>query len=279
MCTLSVIAMPRPESGYRVVFNRDESRTRAPATAPLWRSFPELGPLHRAIWPTDTAAGGTWIASSARGMTLCLLNHHPLEPVPLPPASELMSRGLIIPALIHQPDAAEAVGELPRLDLWRFAPFRLAAIDPWAGRNGEPRIIVVRWDRRELTLDRHDPAPACLVSSSLGDHLVQARVELFNRVVPRPNLASEAARAANRADQDDFHAHHWPHSPHTSVLMSRTDAATVSRTVVEVSLDPRERTGVRVVMRYTPLPLQAPPASLQTTRDLDWTQSSASGAD
>lgn len=277
MCTLSVIALPHPESGYRVVFNRDESRLRPPATAPLWRSFPELGSMHRAIWPTDTAAGGTWIASSARGMTLCLLNHHPVDPVALPPASELLSRGMIVPALIHQPDAAEAVGELPRLDLTRFAPFRLAAIDPWAGRNGEPRIIVVRWDRRELTLDRHDPAPACLVSSSLGDHVVQARVELFNRVVPRPGLASEPPRAPNRADQDDFHTHHWPESPHTSVLMSRPDAATVSRTVVEVSLDPRERTGLRVVMRYTPL--HAAPLPAPVTRGLDWSRSSASGAD
>jgi hypothetical protein len=76
-------------------------------------------------------------------------------------------------------------------------------------------------------------------SSSLGDDLVAApRAALFETLMA-------AERDPWRA-QDRFHQHAWPDRRHLSVLMSRVNACTVSRTEVVLSAE-------RVEMTYRPL--------------------------
>jgi len=122
MCTVTII--PLEGGGLRLVSNRDELRTRPRADAP---AITRLARGVDGAWPTDTLAGGTWIGASARGLALTLLNGNPTPPAPLPDRRELRSRGLLIPELIEHDDASGVIAELGRMDLERFAPFRLVA--------------------------------------------------------------------------------------------------------------------------------------------------------
>ncbi len=236
MCTLSVISTP---TGYRVVCNRDESRGRPAATPPRWRTLE--GSQLRALWPTDTQAGGTWIAAGAHGLTLATLNLNPDEPPDLARVPGLLSRGLIIPAIIAQADAPMAIRALSRLTLSRYAPFRIIAIDA-DSRDRLPRIVEAAWDRHRVTVTEHPRGAACFASSGLGDRLVQCRLDLFRETV----LDAEASPES----QDQFHNHRWDDRPELSVLMSRADAQTVSISTVEVV---SSRRPAQVRMNYTPV--------------------------
>lgn len=233
MCTVSVISRP---SGLRLVTNRDVPRARSLSHPPTWRE----GGLHRAIWPTDPDGGGTWVGASQSGLVLCLLN---LNPIPAPePDATLTSRGVIIPDLIDHDDARRAVDALKSWDLRSFAPFRLIATDI---ADGQVRILEAQW-HTELTLRQHS-TPACFVSSGLGD----------DRVLPRLPLFDDNVREGDSIAQDRFHRHCWPGRPEISVLMSRSDARTVSITTVELTQVPE---GALVHMSHEPVPDVTPVA-------------------
>ncbi len=222
MCTVSVIPLrDRDESpiGFRVVCNRDESRTRPPALTPRWRGVE--GSHRRALWPMDTEAGGTWIGVSDAGLALSLLNLN-LEPaIDVSGLRGIQSRGLIIPELLREADAEHAVRRLAAMDLERFAPFRLLAVS-----GPDPVAAELRWDRSELTVAWHEQT-VCLASSGLGDSRVLRRLDLFEELVLRPGPSPER--------QDEYHRHTWAERPEISVLMSRPEARTVSITTIEVT--------------------------------------------
>ncbi|HRQ71992.1 MAG TPA: NRDE family protein [Phycisphaerales bacterium] len=231
VCTLSVI--PLPGAGFRLVTNRDESRGRAAADPPEWRGPPTL-PV-RALWPTDTHAGGTWVAAAETGLALALLNVNVPGAESAPPRAGRRSRGLLIPSLIDACTTDEAADRLAAADLARFDPFRLVAVQP--DTEGVPRSLDARWDGEHLHLTAHGQAAVCFASSGLGDELVLPRLPLFEELVVAPGPTPGA--------QDAFHAHRWPHRPEISVLMTRDAARTVSVTAVEVI--PAERAGPRGV--------------------------------
>ncbi|MCZ7633681.1 MAG: NRDE family protein [Phycisphaerales bacterium] len=233
MCTVSVI--PLPSAGFRLVTNRDESRRRAAADPPEWRGPPAL-PV-RALWPTDTHAGGTWVAAAETGLALALLNVNAPGGESAPPRAGRRSRGLLIPSLIDALTADEAADRLAAADLARFDPFRLVAVQPDA--RGVPRSLDAVWDGERLHLTAHGQAAVCFASSGLGDAVVLPRLPLFEELVVAPGPTPEA--------QDAFHAHRWPHRPEISVLMSRDAARTVSVTAVEVT--PAARAASRAAPR------------------------------
>lgn len=232
MCTVSIIPLVGEAAGYRLVTNRDEQRTRASAEPPAWRTFNGT----RAIAPLDPAGGGTWVATSERGLTLCILNGN-LRPAPAPP-ERARSRGEIIPALIGEGSVDAAMEALARMDLSVYPPFRLLGVEPGDG----PIVSDAFWDRRELRRRSGMRAPACFVSSGLGDELVLPRLPLFDAMVGREGTA---------AAQDAFHRHVWPERPEISVCMSRAEARTVSVTTIEVR---RSGTAARVEVGYEPVP-------------------------
>ncbi len=221
MCTLTVISI-RDDTGatigYRLATNRDESRSRTPARPPERRE--ERG--YRAIWPTDPAAGGTWIGSNDFGLTLSILNGNPRPYPELPQADEIQSRGLIIPLLLDAPNAEAATERLTRESAGRHAPFRLVAVDFTA-------VIDVVWDGSMLTRTGRSLAPACFVSSGLGDHRVAPRLPLFDEMLETLGESTQFQVA--------FHRHQWPERPEVSVWMERADARTVSITTVEARFD------------------------------------------
>ena len=251
MCTVSIISLdagasPQCRGSFRIVCNRDESRSRPPAAAPKWRGSGSA----RAIWPMDLEAGGTWIGASERGLALSLLNLNPDPPVNLHGQGRLRSRGLIIPYLLEFASLRAVAGELARMNLRRFAPFRLIGAQPVA----DPVVLEARWDRTSLNLTWHARFPLCFVSSGLGDALVAPRLDLFEELVVEPG--------PDPRRQDEFHRHAWPDRTELSVLMSRNDARTVSITALEV------RPGAPVQMTYQPVPdaLRTPIAKPQLAR-------------
>jgi hypothetical protein len=224
MCTISIIQVPAPSgrgtASLRIVCNRDESRSRPPASPPRWRAVEGSEPL-RAIWPMDMEAGGTWLGASERGLVLSLLNLN--EPPRFDPRAVpgLRSRGLVVPALLGAECAESAMGRLERMSLRHFAPFRVIAIGPAL----EAPIAEARWNRTRLEVRWHAQTPLCFVSSGLGDHIASPRLELFEEMVSGPGATPER--------QDEFHRYTIPGHSEVGVLMSRPDARTVSITTVE----------------------------------------------
>lgn len=230
MCTVTIVPH---EEGVSIGCNRDERLDRPLALPPAER---RLGG-RRALFPVDPHGGGTWIGANDAGLVLVLLNRRSLGDRRA--LSHLRrSRGTIVARALTASSARSAVARTARLPLRWFDPYTLIAVQ---GRevvaiasNGWRRTISVR------TLDR----PLLYTSSSLGDAVVAApRRRLFRELLRRSSSSLFAQRA--------FHRHCWPDRPHVSVLMRRPDAATVSRTWIDLA--PR-----RIVMRYEPVVADAP---------------------
>lgn len=275
MCTFTVVALSAagtenralggpgasPGSGFRVAFNRDESRRRPAGLPPVARVY---GP-RRALHPVDPVSGGTWIGVNDAGLALALLNVYAPAPTPRPPddvrraalpakaatgrplvddstvrewpstsSTGRRSRGEIIPALLHMECVDEVRAALRRVTRDDYPPFRVVAIDD----TGAIRDFYS--DARELREGAAHLAdgPVLFTSSGLGDGLVDPpRRQLFQElVVPASDrLAAQAA----------YHRHSWPDARHLSVCMSRPDARTVSHTTIEVMR-------ARVAIEYWP---------------------------
>jgi hypothetical protein len=185
---------------------------------------------NRAIWPTDSEAGGTWVGASESGLSLALLNVNLGKHEP--PSSGVRTRGELIPRLIEESSVADVATELRKMPLDRYRPFRLVAM----GREG---VIDARWDRRLLVETARRLEPACFVSSGLGDHFVEPRLMLFESMV-RGVFPSTSV-------QDAYHRHVWPGHEHVSVMMSRENARTTSVTTIEMHWHADDRPRVTMV--------------------------------
>jgi hypothetical protein len=226
MCTVSVLAQP---GLLRLVSNRDELRSRPAALPPVVTTVDERS----VVAPIDTASGGTWIACNDRGLAITLLNVNLTGAAPgVPPRS----RGEIVPGLITHHSLDDVARAAAALDTRLYAPFRLVAVQ--AGASEVLELVPSTRTVRRTPLD----APRMFTSSGLGD----ARVEGPRRALFEDTVVG--GRGGDiRARQDGFHAHRWGDRPELSVWMSRNDAWTVSRTVVEIG----ER---EILMRYAAEP-------------------------
>jgi hypothetical protein len=226
VCTVSIVPLG---SGFRIVCNRDERRSRIAASPP--RVY-ELGE-QRALFPTDGTSGGTWIGANDAGLALALLNRS--AGVVKNGDAALRSRGCIVPSLIGHSRLTSAIDAALALSPRAFQPFQVVAVQG-------TEVAILTSDRCRIAMVRaalHEPI--LCTSSSLGDSLVAGpRGALFERLV------RAAPRARWRRGQHRFHRHWWAAKSELSVLMSRPDACTVSRTTVDVSAR-------AVTMRYEPL--------------------------
>lgn len=221
MCTVTLIPLAgatTDATGFRMVCNRDEARTRAAAFPP---AIFQLGSLS-AIYPIDPRSHGTWIAVNEAGIALTLLNIHP------PGWREMLadpsrgSRGQIIPSLLDADSLDDVQARIARLAPTAYPAFRLLAID-------ESDLIDAVSDGRRVAIERRARGSnAWLFSSSgLGDELVEPpRRRLFESMFTSGDLAD--AQAA-------YHRSSWSTHPELSVCMRRPDACTVSQTIVDVS--------------------------------------------
>jgi hypothetical protein len=225
MCTVTVV--PAREM-IRLACNRDELRSRPAA---LSARIQQSG-LRRAILPVDPTSGGTWVAVSDAGLALTLLNVNSSNGSAATPTAPL-SRGKIIPALLHADTPLSAAFSALDLDPAQYAPFRLVLVNRREGVEVHSDGMRIRLVWR-IGLTR----PQLFTSSGLGDHAVEGpRRQLFGEYFDAPG--------DRLAQQDAFHRHRWPARPHLSVCLDREDARTVSHTVVSIGLD-------RVTLTYHP---------------------------
>jgi hypothetical protein len=218
MCTVTVVPFHDGfDSGLRIACNRDESIDRPAAMPPRLRDFGNRS----AILPIDPVSDGTWIAVNDAGLAMVLLNRNPASekngrPAPHP------SRGTIIPSLLHCDDIHRAKRLACKLVTTSIAPFRLILV----GQGEVVEVSVVRSQLR-LVERKHVDSPMMFTSSGLGDELVDG---------PRRQLFQEWFQAEDDwvNQQNGFHRHSWPGQEHVSVCMRRSDARTVSYTVIEL---------------------------------------------
>ena len=224
MCTVSIVAHA---DGLRMISNRDERLDRAIAREPRIVSLGQ----RLATMPTDPTGGGSWIGVNNGGLVAAVLNRYPL--VRREPGGPWTTRGALVPMALAYESIETALTSLRGVDAAQFQPFRLVL----AQRN---EIALVIGDSRELTCATSTLGePYMFTASSLGDFLVDGpRRRLFDRLMGDP--------AAPLRGQALFHRHQWVDKRDISVMMERGDAATVSRTTVEVS-------AIGIALQYEPL--------------------------
>jgi len=212
MCTVSIVS---DGDRFRLMSNRDERRDRAVALQP---TIARLG-ARAAIMPIDPVGGGSWLGVNDAGLAAALLNRHA---APQPEARSFCSRGLIVRDALSCDSLDAARHAVLALDAARFQPFRLVLVQ-------NRRIALVAGDSRELaSVDAALDHPYMFTASSLGDRFVDSpRRRLFECLMHDPDRRQQGQRL--------FHRHQWIDKRDISVLMERDDAATVSRTVVEVT--------------------------------------------
>ena len=230
MCTVSIVAHA---DGLRMISNRDECLDRAIAREPRIVS---LGPRLAAM-PTDPTGGGSWIGVNNGGLVAAVLNRYPLAPRAT--GKQWTTRGALVPMALACESIEAVLASLLRVDAAQFQPFRLVL----AHRND---IALIIGDSRELTWASSTLGEPCmLTASSLGDFLVDGpRRRLFDWLMGDPG--------APLRGQALFHRHQWADKRDISVVMERGDAATVSRTTVDVS-------AIGVALQYEPLLPFGPP--------------------
>jgi hypothetical protein len=211
MCTLTWFVK---EDGYELFFNRDERTSRRRAELPT----SQLNDGVQYLSPTDTDAGGTWIAVNHFGVTVCLLNHYQFEQIKS--YKKWTSRGEIVRSFATTESLSEAECLFGSLDLLDYRAFRMFIIDHYGGN----RLCI--WDGHSARVERNVITPKS--SSSVDAKQVKlVRRDLFANL----NLV-ESKRVD---DYINYHASHLPNRSKESVCMHRDDASTISLSHVSVS--------------------------------------------
>lgn len=246
MCTASWFFT---DDGYELFFNRDELRTRLPATPPAQHRLDGI----EALLPTDTDAGGTWIAVNRYGVSVALLNRYQDSADP-GSADRRRSRGLLVRDLASERSAEAVLHRVQGLELSIYAPFTLLVLEPGsrnrvstggrassrrAGSSGsDSRATRVFWTGQRLSSPATPTAP--LASSGHDPRGVPAtRLQLWHGAFRQAPVDGPGLL--------DFHRCHRPDRGAHSPCMHRPDARTVSLTRVRVD-------GDRVSMAYAPGP-------------------------
>ena len=141
MCTVTYL--PRP-SGFILTHNRDEAPSRSPKS--IVREKTPGGDL--LLFPRDIQAGGTWIATSRKGRTACLLNgafvlHQRVLPY-------RRSRGLMLLDFFdwENPDDFFQHYDFEGMEPFTFLYFQRSVLS----RRAADRITELRWDGRQRHL-------------------------------------------------------------------------------------------------------------------------------
>ena len=211
MCTMTWFTK---DDGYELFFNRDERLSRRRAELPTIQN--DNGVEY--ISPTDSDAGGTWIAVNQYGVTVCLLNHYQFEQIAT--YKNWISRGEIVRAFSVTTDVDAAEHAFKKVDLDDYRAFRMFIIDH-QGCN-----VLFVWDGHSARIERNVSTPKS--SSSVDSKNVKSK---------RKKLFADLNLVESKQSKDyiNYHASHLPNKSKDSVCMHREDAKTVSLSHVVVS--------------------------------------------
>lgn len=219
MCTASWYYSE--DGSYSLFFNRDESRMRSIALAPVVYNEGSVA-FH---CPIDRDGGGTWILSNQYGVSMCLLNHYDFAP--REPDSTRISRGQLLLTLAKSKSTSVFVEELLALDVSVYRAFTLLALDL------NKHVTMMHWDGEELC-EIPDVYPPLTSSSHEAEKVCNYRIALFNMIMGDENASHQL--------YENFHHMHDPNHPALSPWMAREDAATVSYTRIDVGQGGSEMT-------------------------------------
>lgn len=194
------------EGGYELGFNRDEKWARPASLDPEWEGgHPVPGACAR-----DGAAGGTWLFTNVRGITLAVMNAYPGGLIPAPGR---ISRGEIpfLAAAGETPDAIQSA--LTGMAWENFAPCDVLLVSAAGTRH-------FAWDGNVFSTR---PPPA-------GDFLTTSSVRCAEVCTVRTARFGQIARQPVAAILDDEVAD----DPAEAIHVTRADGGTVSRTSVIV---------------------------------------------
>jgi hypothetical protein len=200
-----------------ITSNRDEKLTRRGAIPPMIYKTDDFS----LIYPTDAAAGGTWIVMKENGDAVVLLNGAFLPHRPIPPYRK--SRGLVLLDIIKEPGVSQS---LLKIDLERVEPFTLVLLE-------DSSLYEFRWDGKERYFRRLSVhRPHIWSSTTLYDGLVMKKREQW--------FAAFLSRTPNPTQQDILHFHRFAGDgdSENDLLMTRNDQySTVSITSMLISAD------------------------------------------
>lgn len=216
MCTVSWL---RQSDGYVLLCNRDEHRSRLPASGPRIQRI-------RGAWaiaPLDGNHGGSWVGVNQFGLTLCLLNRYGESTAA---TRGFVSRGILIKDLLDSRSVEHVSERMRQIELDWFQPFTLLALSVT-----EPERLF-EWTGNELQVNDKPQSLMPLTSSSIETPAI---------ISERRKLFAEMVSSSGKIDTDlleRFHRSHEPERGPGSICMHRDDAATVSLSIVTVD---RER--------------------------------------
>jgi hypothetical protein len=231
MCTISFC----PNSlGFYLGMNRDEALRRPVALPPE---------MHRAkggssIYPSEPS-GGTWIGLNDRGLSLALINWHP---VLTGDENRAVSRGVVVKTLLAVDSIDQTRSTLDALPLRQMPPFRVIAI---ALRDRS--VWEFRWNQVQLLSLKCHWAAQHWFSSGFDESMAQAK---------RAEICENERQKSGAGTLPWLRALHRSHLPERGVLsicMHGETAATVSYTEIVIE-------NGHGVMRYH----QGPPCKRST---------------
>ncbi|WNB17405.1 NRDE family protein [Marivirga arenosa] len=212
MCTLTYL--PLSEEQYILTTNRDESPERGQAGFPSYHHVEGKN----IIYPADPKAGGTWIATSDNGISVCLLNGAN-EPHEFNPPYR-MSRGKVVIEAIEciKPDEF-----FKNYDFSGIEPFTMVVLfhDP------QLKILEFKWDGNNTSLEEKDVSkPQIWASAQLyTQQAINNRKEWFAKwLKENQNFTVEAIR--------DFHRNAGSGDLENDMVMDRGKVKTVSITSI-----------------------------------------------
>jgi hypothetical protein len=187
MCTVSYL--PLPGEGFIITSTRDEKSLRKTALPPEQYDIHD-GPVY---FPRDTDAGGTWIASSPGGHTLCLLNGGFIIHESIPPYRR--SRGLVLLDFYKYNNVA---GFRDQYDFTGIEPFTLLIRNFHSNKPAEAGSIFdeLRWDGEQVHHTPLNPElPAIWSSVTLySDEVISQRNKWFEKWLDdHPEFSVESA--------------------------------------------------------------------------------------
>ena len=213
MCTLSFI--PNVD-GLILGMNRDEQKSRVKALPPKIRQLNEkiscLGP--------SEPNGVMWIAAGQNGNVFALLNWYSVSTQKI---GHHLSRGLVIPSLIHHDSISSFKSALEHLTQNAYNPFRLVTFF-----TRLKTCIEWRYNGNEITFIEHFWASTLWASSGHNEPEAQhSRKAVWDGMIQQNNSETVASLRT-------FHQSHLPEKGALSVCMHREDAHTVSYTEIEI---------------------------------------------
>jgi transport and Golgi organization protein 2 len=213
MCTVTWSA---EDGGYDLFMNRDELHTRGHALPPRLSKLNGVSYLA----PTDSDAGGSWIAVNEFGITACLLNNYPPDArIPANP----ISRGRLLIGLIEGRSVTEIDSKLRAENLDHYRPFHVFVIGA-PSATAEARLF--RWDGSGALVTNPSPEPPITTSSFETGPVVQTRTDFY---------AKQFAIASRSPDElGRYHRSHEPAPGAYSVCVHRDDAGTKSLSHISV---------------------------------------------